>query len=169
MKKIFKNIWFNLFLFIVIYFCIRFVLNMFNLTYTHWVNHFVVILISVGILYGYIQGFLKIYKYKRFEKFLSLLCFSPVFFVIIIVNVFYFNYTINCFRFEYYEGEKMLKQTTSFLNANRIEYYDYMNPFIRSKQERIKIQYNDSISEEEYVGIEFYDKNGKKISSFKDT
>lgn len=57
----------------------------------------------------------------------------------------------------------MIKETRQVFKSNYIKYYDYTNPFFRSMQERVYMSYDDTISEDEYGGTTFYNKDGKEV------
>lgn len=63
----------------------------------------------------------------------------------------------------------MIKEKRQVLKSNYIKYYDYINPFIISVQERVYIFYDDTISEDEYGGTYYYDKDGNEVEDIKGT
>ena len=169
MKKLFKNILFDVFIFMAIYFALHFVLKSFNLIFMPCIRSFARIVIIIGIIVGVIQANLKIDKNRIGKKIIAWLGFFVLIIFMTIAMLFYIIFFHKQEEIDYYENTKMIKETTSVFKANWIKYYDYTNPFVRSRQERVKVQYDDTISEDEYAGTTYYDKNGIEVQDFEGT
>lgn len=161
MKKI-KILLITLIYFIT-YILLSFLLKLFNYTFLVWIKNLSVILISLGIIAGSIQFTKNIRKERKILKILLYLLILILSGFILIVNFFYFVFITNTEEVSKYEGIKMLKETRQVLKSNYIKYYDYTNPFIRSRQERVYMSYDDNLSEYEYSGTTFYTKDGKEV------
>ena len=147
----------------ITYIAIYYLLKIFNYTFLVWIKNLSVILISLGIIAGSIQFTKNIRKERKILKILLYLLILILSGFILLVNFFYFLFITNTEEVSNYEGIKMLKETREVLKSNYIKYYEYTNPFIRSKQERVYMSYDDNLSEYEYGGTTFYNKDGKEV------
>lgn len=80
--------------------------------------------------------------------------------------MFYIIFIANTETITSYFGVMMIKERRQVFKNNYINYYEYINPFVRSKQELIKEHYDDTISEDEYCGTTFYDEEGNEVDTF---
>lgn len=146
----------------IIYAILYYILEKFNLTFLVWIKQLSLIIISLGIV---IFTFIVIKNGKDNKILKFVLYFGAIIFtlVIICVDLFIGVFMLNEEEITEYEGRKMIKETREVYNTNYIKYYDYTNPFVRSEQERVFMSYDDTISESEYAGTTFYDKNGKEV------
>lgn len=147
----------------IIYISIYYLLKAFNYTFLVWIKNLSVILISIGIIAGSIQFTKNIRKDKKVLKIILYLLIIVLTGFILLVNFFYFVFITNIEEISEYEGLRMLKETRQVLKSNYIKYYDYTNPLIRSMQERVYMSYDDTISEDEYGGTTFYNKEGQEV------
>lgn len=111
----------------------------------------------------------SINKEKRGAKVILYIVIIILTFVIFFIDAFYYIFIANVEEHSEYEGRNMIKETRQVLKLNYIKYYNYINPFIRSKQETVYISYDDTISEDEYGGTYYYDKDGKEVEDIKGT
>lgn len=128
-----------------------------------------IIIISVGIISGLIQIIRTINKDKKVVKAILYIVIIILTFIISFIVTFYYIFIANVEEHSQYEGQNMIKETRQVLKSNYIKYYDYINPFIRSRQERIYINYDDTISEDEYGGTYYYNKDAKEVQDIKGT
>ena len=66
------------------------------------------------------------------------------------------------------DDKKYVEIKYSFLLSNRIDYYDFENIIFRRKQPRFTKNYNNSLSETDYLGTTYYDDKGKIINKLED-
>lgn len=161
-KKMFiiakTKILFYVIIYMLIYSITRILLNQFNLEYRQWVNF----VTSVILLFGGSAGIIQILRKKDIS--LIMIVFLEIILVLIIIGGSFF--VIISLKFEttaYKDGRKMIQGSPNNIWENFINYYEYKNIFIRGKNVKIKDTYDDYISEEEYMGTEYYDESGKCI------
>ena len=169
MEKIKKSILLYTSIYLVVYVALYFILKTFNLTFLVWVKNISILIISIGTIAGFIQIAINIDKDKKFRKILLYIFIIFLTFIIFLINAFYFLFIANMEEQTTYEGFNMIKETRQVLKSNYIKYYDYMNPFVRSMQERVYVMYDDTISEDEYGGTSYYNKEGKEVEDINGT
>lgn len=165
MKKIKKNILLFILIYLITYVTLFFVLKAFGLTFLVWIKNISVIIISIGTIVGLIQIVRNIDKDKKIKKIILYIFIIILTFIIFLINAFYFIFITNIEEHSEYEGQNMIKETRNVLKSNYIKYYDYINPFIRSIQERVYIMYDDTISEDERGETYYYNKEGKRVEN----
>lgn len=145
-----------------IYAILYYILGKFNLTFLVWIKQLSLVAISLGII---IFTFLIIRNGRDNKIVKFILYFGLTIFTIIIIciDLFIEIFMLNEEKITDYEGRRMVEEVRSVYKSNYIKYYDYTNPFVRSKQERVSMSYDDAISENEYGSTTFYDKNGKEV------
>lgn len=169
MKKIKKSIFLFTLIYLIIYATIFFTLKAFNLTFLVWIKNISIIIISIGTISGLIQIVRRINKDKKIRKIILYIFIILFSFIIFLINACYFMFIANTEELSEYEGKNMVKETRQVFKSNYIKYYDYINPFIRSVYERVYISYDDTISEDEYGGTFYYDKDGNEVEDIKGT
>lgn len=169
MEKIKKSILLYTIIYLIIYVTLYFILKAFNLTFLAWVKNISILAISIGTITGFIQIAINIDGDKKFRKIIVHLFIIFLTFILFLINAFYFMFIANSEEQTVYEGFNMIKETRQVLKSNYIKYYDYMNPFIRSMQERVYIMYDDTISEDEYGGTSYYNKDGIEVEDINGT
>ena len=125
-------------------------------------TYFSLIAIISGIIIGTIQSINRDDETKLSKFFLITLCVSiEVFFacIVLLTKVTFTNIEV----LTIVNGKIMFENKHSFLLSNWIDYYDYVNPIIRSKQPRIHKAYDDALSEENYLYTVYYDRDGNVI------
>lgn len=157
MKKLFRSILFWDILFLLLMFGISKVLNMYNMQFLSWTSFSIVIIFIILFMLGTIQ------IYKKEKLVCIILCFVEVFVVFFVLVIFgpYLLLNYNPEEIVIIDNKKMIKETHSFLLSNWINYYDYQNIFLRSKQVRIKEAHDDYIGD--YLYTIYYDDNGNII------
>ena len=159
MKKISRSILFWTIIFILIILFSSIVLNMFNYQFLNWIKYITMIIGTFGIIAGTIQ------LLKKKKILCSVLCVLE--FIIIggacILFIFLF---FNVEEIVVKDNTKMIKETHSFLFSNWINYYEYNNIFVRSKQPRIYEAHDDYIGD--YLYTTYYDENGNIIKEIKE-
>lgn len=166
MKKLFKNILFDTLVFTVIYFILFFILKQFDLIFMPWIRKLAMIVIPIGIYTGVIQAILKLEKGEIITKIFAWIGFAFLFLVITIVMYIYVIFFYSEEKIVYYEETKMVKETVSRFKTFDINYYEYTNPFIRSRQERVVEHYDDTLHQDGYRGTTYYNKDGVEIENF---
>ncbi len=144
-------------IYILIMLAITGILNIFNLTFLNWIKYFSMIICFIGIILGTLQLLKK-------KKILAVIMIVIEVIIILAIDL----YCILLFDFEEIvtqDGNKMVKRTHSVLLSNCIEYYDYKNFFVRSKQIRIYEAYNNSL--DEWMSTSYYDENGNFMYEIK--
>ena len=169
MKKIKKSIFLFILMYLIIYATIFFTLKAFNLTFLVWIKNISIIIISIGTISGLIQIVRSINKGKKIRKIILYIFIILFSFIIFLINACYFMFIANTEELSEYEGENMIKETRQVFKSNYIKYYDYINPFIRSVHERVYVSYDDTISEDEYGGTYYYDKDGNEVEDIEGT
>ncbi len=169
MKKIFKNVFFDTLLFLAIYLISYFILKHFNLIFMQWIRDLACFAISIGFILGLIQINIKLSKKNIVLCIIVWLIFTFIIIAMAGVGLFYliFFYDPECIS--NFEGRKMVQETRSVWKSNYINYYDYMNPFVRSRQNRVKVQYDDAIAEDEYAGTTYYNEKGEEVEDINGT
>lgn len=167
MKKVKKFFLFTL-IYLIIYVIIYFILKIFNLTFLRWIKNISIIVISLGAISGLVQMTIGIAKDKKIRKIILYILIILLTFIIFLVNTFYFMLIENVEEVSVYEGKNMIKETSQGFKPY-IKYYDYINPFIRSAHERVCISFDDTISEDEYAGTYYYDKEGNEVEDIEGT
>lgn len=153
-KKINKPILLWTIIYIASILLITGILRIFNLTFLNWVKYFSMFVCFVGIILGTIQLLKK-------RKVLTVIIVIVEIVIILVVDL----YCLLLFDIETLvikDNNLMIKKTHSILLSNWIEYYDYINIFVRSRQERIYEAYDDSLNE--YLYTYYYDENGNLIN-----
>lgn len=164
-----KNIKFNISkitaILFFIYVLIGIILNLLGYTYLWSIRNTFVILFSVSIVFGIIQKIIE--NRKKTLKCLFLIL-SLVFMCIglFLFNGIYFLFICNTDYIDEYYGVKMIKEVKHSFKSPEIKYYDYINPFIRKMNVRIKESYDDTFSIDEYCGTEFFDEEGNEVDIF---
>ena len=164
-----KNIKFNICkitaILFFIYVLIGIILNLLGYTYLWSIRNTFVILFSVSIVFGIIQKIIE--NRKKTLKCLFLIL-SLVFMCIglFLFNGIYFLFICNTDYIDEYYGVKMIKEVKHSFKSPEIKYYDYINPFIRKMNVRIKESYDDTFSIDEYCGTEFFDEEGNEVDIF---
>ncbi len=169
MKKSKTNILIYILMYLIIYIILFYILKLFKLTFVGWIKNLSIIIVSIGIIAGIIQIVSNIDKNKKIIKFILYVFTVILAFIILIINFIYFIFISNTEEYSKYEGKNMIKETREVLKSNYIKYYDYTNPFIRSTQERVYVGYDDCISQNEYAGTYYYNKDGEMVEDFKGT
>lgn len=163
MKKIIDNILIIDIVFTIIYSILYFTLKAFDITFMPWIKDFAIIFIPAGIIID------CIYTAINKRKILYWIYSTILFIVVAFIMFIFFGFFCNVEEISYYKETKVIKVTHSFWKSNWIAYYEYKNPFFRSTQAKAIETYDDAISESEYGGTTYYDKNGKEVEDFKGT
>ena len=157
-----KRIFLFTVIYTIIYATIYFILDKFNLTLLTWVKELSMLIITLGIITS-IYLMIKNVKRNKTVKFLLYFGLIIISCIILGIDLFIWVFLLNTEKVDDYEGRKMIKETRQVYKTNYIKYYDYINPFVRSKQERVLMTYDDAISEREYASTNFYNKDGKEV------
>ncbi len=169
MKKIFKNLFFDTLLFLAIYLISYFILKHFNLIFMQWIRDLACLAISIGFILGLIQINIKLSKKNIVLCIIVWIIFTFIIIAMAGVGLFYLIFFYDSECISNFEGRKMVQETRNVLKINYINYYDYMNPFVRSRQKRVKVQYDDAIAEDEYAGTTYYNEKGEEVEDINGT
>ena len=164
-----KNIKFNICkitaILFFIYVLIGIILNLLGYTYLWSIRNTFVILFSVSIVFGIIQKIIE--NRKKTSKCLFLILLLVLMCIgLFLFNGIYFLFICNTDYIDEYYGVKMIKEVKHSFKSPEIKYYDYINPFIRKMNVRIKESYDDTFSIDEYCGTEFFDEEGNEVDIF---
>lgn len=127
--------------------------------FLNWVKSCLIIIFVLLFLLGTIQ----IYRKYKIECFI--LCFLEVCVFTVLISLFVLKYYGGVEEVVLIDNKKMIKETHSFLLSNWINYYDYQNIFVRSKQVRIHEEHDDYIGD--YIYTIYYDEDGNVIRESK--
>lgn len=159
MKRIFKSILFWDIIFLLLMISISKLLAIYNMQFLNWVKSCLIIIFVLLFLLGTIQ----IYRKYKIECFI--LCFLEVCVFTVLISLFVLKYYGGVEEVVLIDNKKMIKETHSFLLSNWINYYDYQNIFVRSKQVRIHEEHDDYIGD--YIYTIYYDEDGNVIRESK--
>lgn len=164
--RLIKYIWVYTILYELFYFFVTVILDKLGYVFADKTIQLHHCILCLGIVLSCIQIIWKLIA----NKFIKIIvCIAIVFSELwIVTKVCNFNNAVEDLvndRYEivYVDGRKMIKVTHSALLSNSITYYDYINEWIEKKYERIYIQYDDTLSDEDYLYTIYYDDNGNKI------
>lgn len=161
-NKIVKYILFDTFLYAIIVCFIALILNVFGYVFLKWFYNLSIILVVIGIIAGTIQLINEATSRKKLKVLLNI--FLVIIEIIIIIPIVCIYFLFQDYEeIAYKDGNKMVKETHSFLFSNWINYYNYENIFVRKKQERIYEAHDDYIGE--YLYTYYYNENGKLIKT----
>ena len=139
----------------VVYILSKLILDYYNLAYLDIVKNIIGALISIGFLSGIIQ--LVLHFNNRASKIISVLL-TVLGVIFLFIYMFFAMMFYDREEFVTINGNKMVQVTHSFLLSNWINYYDYVNPFVRGKHVRIHEAHNNCIGE--YLYTIYYDEHG---------
>ena len=165
-KRIKLNILFKTIIYAIIFVLSSMLLDKFELTFLWWVKDLSIILVTLGIIIGIIEIIGNMTSEKKFRKLILHIVWILFVLFAALVNFIYFVFMSNSEKITKYYDVKMIIEVRSVWKSNYIKYYDYLNPFIRSKQERISEYYDDAIAIHEYGGTTFYNEEGKEVDEF---
>lgn len=165
-KRIKLNILFKTIIYAIIFVLSSMLLDKFELTFLWWVKDLSIILVTLGIIIGIIEIIGNMTSEKKFRKLILHIVWILFVLFATLVNFIYFVFMSNSEDITKYYDVKMIREVRNVWKSNYIKYYDYSNPFIRSKQERIRESYDDTIAIHEYGSTTFYDENGKEVDEF---
>ena len=155
MKKLLKSILFLDVIFILIMFLISFILGLYNYQFLSWIKYLIIIICFIGIIIGTIQVL------RKKKKLCFIICVLEFFIISILAFLLFLYYSCNVEEIVIKDDIKMIKETHSVLLSNWINYYDYENIFVRSKQVKIYEAHDDYIGE--YLYTIYYDEDGNVI------
>ena len=155
MKKILKSILFWDVIFLLIMFLISFILGLYNYQFLSWIKYLIIIICFIGIIIGTIQVL------RKKKKLCFIICVLEFFIIIILSFLLVLYYSCNVEEIVIKDDIKMIKETHSVLLSNWINYYDYENIFVRSKQVKIYEAHDDYIGG--YLYTIYYDEDGNVI------
>ena len=165
-KRIKLNILFKTIIYAIIFVLSSMLLDKFELTFLWWVKDLSIILVTLGIIIGIIEIIGNMTSEKKFRKLILHIVWILFVLFAALVNFIYFVFMSNSEKITKYYDVKMIIEVRSVWKSNYIKYYDYLNPFIRSKQEIISEYYDDAIAIHEYGGTTFYNEEGKEVDEF---
>lgn len=149
-KKLFIINCIMLFLTIIMYKILGYILNLNNLTFLNDVNFVFACIFTILLFSILIQIIIFLHKfiYKNGAKTSTrILCRLGILFIILSIGIYIFlGFILYAFTCPEHivekDGKKMIASVNSFLEV-RVEYYDYINPFIRGNKIRIEEDYGD--------------------------
>lgn len=165
MKKLTKSILFYVAILVIVYVIFKFGLEFNNYIFLKWIDTTVMFISIIGIILGTIQ---MICHSTKTSKWKVLIATCVCTFEILLATTGAWAY----FKFSPREelvdrdNKKMIKITHYELLSNDIEYYDYINNFIRNKTARIIEDYSDAIGTKYYRGTIFNDENGELFEEY---
>lgn len=165
-KYCLKSIMFYTFIFTMTYITIKIILNINNYAFLKWVDTTFLLIIAIGLILGTIQ--IIIYFFKRKET-SFIVIFSIILFIELVSSIvagwgyIMFSNTEEIVRID---DRKMVKESHYELFSNDIEYYDYQNIFVRSKNIRIFENYNDAVGAGYYKGTIYYSDSGEILKEY---
>ena len=165
MKKLTKSILFYVAILVIIYAIFKFCLEFNNYIFLKWIDTTVMFISIIGIILGTIQMICHSTKTSKW-KVLIATCVCTFEILLAIAGAWaYFKFSP---REELVDrdNKKMIKITHYELLSNDIEYYDYINYFIRNKTIRIIEDYSDAIGTKYYRGTIFNDENGELFEEY---
>ena len=152
-------------IFVFTYVLIGIILNLLGYTYLWSIRNTFVILFSISIVFCIIQKIIE--NRKKTSKCLFLILLLVLMCIgLFLFNGIYFMFVSNTDYIDEYYGVKMIKEIKHSFKSPEIKYYDYINPFIRKMNVRIKECYDDTFSIDEYCGTYFYDEDGNEVDTF---
>ena len=166
--KVINKIKNKLLIYSLIYLCLFvifwFILNALNYEYLQWFKIFSVLLIIIGIMIGTVIT-IRNSKYEEKDKFLLYCVYLAIELIISFIVILIISFPL------LYQTEKIVKkdgilyieEKYSFLLSNYINYYKFSNIIFRTKKVSIYKSYNNSLSDDEYLNITYYDDEGKVI------
>ena len=166
--KVINKIKDKLLIYSLIYLCLFvifwFILNALNYEYLQWFKIFSVLLIIIGIMIGTVIT-IRNSKYEEKDKFLLYCVYLAIELIISFIVILIISFPL------LYQTEKIVKkdgilyieEKYSFLLSNYINYYKFSNIIFRTKKVSIYKSYNNSLSDDEYLNITYYDDEGKVI------
>ena len=162
MKKLFKNILFDTFLYIIILLILIFILDKLGYVLLNWIMYLSMVIIDIGIVIGTTQIITK--NIKKIKTKIILCIVVTIFELVIIIPTNYLYILFNDQEeFVHKNNQLMIKETHSFLLSDWVCYYDFENIFVRKKQERIYEAETHDDSTSGYSYTIYYDKQGKPI------
>ena len=164
--RLFKNVWVYVILYELFYFLVTVILDKLGYKVTDKTIQLHHCILYLGIALSCIQIIWKLITNKYIK---IIVCIVIVFSELwVVTKVHNFNNAVNelvndQYEIVYIDDRKMIKVTHSVLFSNSISYYDYVNEWIRKENERIYIQYDDSLSDKDYLYTIYYDDDGNQI------
>ncbi len=170
MKKKFnllkKNMLFWTLIYLIIFVLGWIILYLCNRTYLFWFKEVSFLIITIGIIVSTIKN-IKKSKYDEKEKKLLYITYLSIEAIIsfIVLAVITFPYLFNVEKIVMIDGKLYVESSHSVLLSNRINYYDLTNPIFRKNQPRFEKEYDDTLSDSDYLYTTYYDDNGKVIKT----
>ena len=143
-KKLFIINCIMLFLTIIVYKIFGYILNLNNLTFLNGVNFVFACIFTILLFSILIQIIIFLHKLickSGVKTSTRILCILGILFIYIFLGFILYAFTYPEHIVEK-DGKKMIASVDSFLEV-RVEYYDYINPFIRGNKIRIEEDYGD--------------------------
>ncbi|WP_300347147.1 hypothetical protein [Clostridium sp.] len=153
-----------LFLTIIVYKISEYILNLNNLAFLNWVNFVFICIFTILLFLILIQIIVFLHKliWKSGTKTSTrILCRLGILFIVLIIGIYiFFGFILYVFtnKPEHIlekDGKKIIASVDSFFEV-RVQYYDYINPFVRGNKIRIEEDYGDG-------GYDPFDLNEKII------
>lgn len=140
------------------------VLSKFGYVYLEGFRLFSILLIVIGVIGGTFQFLSRTSYEKREKKWLYFLCFIVEgILALVVLVVSFLPLLVESESLVTVDGKMYIERTHSFLLANWVNYYDFTNPLVRSKQPRFTRNYNNTLTEDAYLDTIYYDKKGNII------
>lgn len=149
-KKLFIINCIMLFLTIIVYKIFGYILNLNNLTFLNGVNFVFACIFTILLFSILIQIIIFLHKLickSGVKTSIRILCILGILFIVLSISIYIFlGFILYAFTYPEHivekDGKKMIASVDSFLEV-RVEYYDYINPFIRGNKIRIEEDYGD--------------------------
>lgn len=155
----------------IVYISLTFLLKIFNYTFLAWVKNISTIIILCGTFGGVIELIhnLKNKSLKVILYIVTIILTALIVFILFPYFLLYYTFNGTIEKVSEYEGITMIQEIREGPINNYIKYYDYINPFIKRAHERVYMRYDDNLSEYEYCGTTFYNKDGKEVEDIDGT
>ncbi|MDQ0150026.1 hypothetical protein ACFO6R_08415 [Eubacterium multiforme] len=149
-KKIFIINCITLFLIIIVYKILEYILKLNKLVLLNWVNFIFVSIFTILVFSILIQIIIFLYKIMRKSNDKTstrILCKIGISLIVLSIGIYIFiGFVLYAFTDPEHivekDGKKMVAVVDSFLQV-KVEYYDYINPFVRDNKLRIYEDYGN--------------------------
>jgi len=174
MKDCRKSILFYTFVYSILFFISKIILNMLGLEYMQYIYKFSIFIILFGIVLGVIQNFIR--SKSKDTRVCIIVCSISIIAIFVLFWQFFALLYIGFFPPEHIiekSDKKMVGYVYAFLDT-RVEYYEYINILVRKANKSYVEDYGqggfdpfcDKIGHNhEIQDITYYDENGKVIST----
>ena len=119
----------------VVYFFVRYILDLADLRYRQWIVMTFVLLLTFGIISGIFQLLLKI-RFK-WVKVISTGLATCIVIAMLPYGVLFFALAFGRQHVVHKDGHKLLAHVAGTLQDTWVYYYDYKNPFVHGKRLRL--------------------------------